>query len=370
LLANSTPSKGSEDADAGLEERSLFDAAVDLEISGATLEPFRFWLAPKDYRSHPEMYGKGINCSAVWNAETRRLQSESLPVFRQPLYRTRDIFEVQFQQMDSSDPVTELSKVEKEMGTFLTNWDSFLASDARKTFTDEEAAACKGDRNNFADELSRFRLGLETLRRDSRLLQAFRLMNRVFGRLASKSAGKVRAWRLFQIGFIVSQLPSLAVRELNNTDDSEYAETLRSALEEVGILWFPTGGGKTEAYLGLIATALLYDRLRGRSRGVCAWMRFPLRMLSLQQLERLARVIAVLNELRAENTELQTGDPFAIGYFVGDNNTPNSISEEDFRKYEQNRALREDKRLLRKCPFCSSSVDVRPLRASWRLAHV
>ena len=125
-------------------------------------------------------------------------------------------------------------------------------------------------------------------------------MSRAFSRLAKASGGKVRAWRLFQIGFIISQMPSLAVRELSPTLNDKYASALRTGLDEVGILWFPTGGGKTEAYLGLIAVALLYDRLRGKNRGVCAWMRFPLRMLSLQQLERLARVIAVLNELRSE----------------------------------------------------------------------
>ena len=56
---------------------------------------------------------------------------------------------------------------------------------------------------------------------------------------------------------------------------------------------------------------------------------------------------------------VNTGDPFAIGYFVGDANTPNSISEDDIKRYEQSRSLREEVRLLRKCPFCGSSVDSR-----------
>lgn len=169
-------------------------------------------------------------------------------------------------------------------------------------------------------------------------------MNRTFFLLAKSSNGKVRAWRLFQLGFIVSQLPSLAVRELPAGEDDEYAQALRGALGEVGILWFPTGGGKTEAYLGLISAALLYDRLRGKSRGLCAWMRFPMRMLSLQQMERLARVIAALNLLRAEVPRLQQGDPFAIGYFVGDSVTPNSMSEADMKRMENNADFREKAR--------------------------
>jgi ATP-dependent helicase YprA (DUF1998 family) len=61
----------------------------------------------------------------------------------------------------------------------------------------------------------------------------------------------------------------------------------------VDVLWFPTGGGKTEAYLGLILIALFYDRLRGKERGVTALLRFPLRMLSVQQLQRILVVVLV-----------------------------------------------------------------------------
>jgi superfamily II DNA or RNA helicase len=93
-------------------------------------------------------------------------------------------------------------------------------------------------------------------------------------------------------------------------------------------------------------------------------------MLSLQQMERLARVIAALNEFRAEEASVAVGDPFAIGYYVGDANTPNSLSDDDMRRYELNKSLREEVRLLRKCPFCGSSVEIKALRQNWRLAHV
>src|SRR5439155_13985232 len=176
--------------------------------------------------------------------------------------------------------------------------------------------------------------------------------------------------RLFQLGFITSHLPSLAVRELPKDRNDPYARALRENLDEVGILWFPTGGGKTEAYLGLIATTLLYDRLRGKTRGVSAWMRFPLRMLSLQQLDRLAQVVAELNRLRAEVPAIQVGDPFAIGYYIGQQGTPNSISEELMVRYERDSALRERAKIIRRCPFCGNVVNIEPRRTDWRLAHV
>lgn len=369
LLANTTP-EGVDVPDSALEERPFFDAALTVEVHGGEVLPFDFWLAPRDYRSDPKLPAKGINCTVLFDQQQGKLQTESLPVFRQPLYRTRETLEVRFEQMDIDDPSGELDRLANEMSTYLQTWDAFLSQDAPSKLSVDGVKACGVDRDEFRAEIEQFKLGIETLRRDSHLRKAFRFMNRVFGRVASKSGGRIRAWRLFQIGFMVSQLPALAVRELPPDLTDSYATALRSKLDEVAVLWFPTGGGKTEAYLGLIAVALLYDRLRGKPRGVSAWMRFPLRMLSLQQMERLARVIAGLNEFRAEEASIAVGDPFAIGYYVGDANTPNSLSEEDMRRYEQNKGLREEVRLLRKCPFCGSAVEIKPLRHNWRLAHV
>ncbi len=371
LLVNTTIERDESVNDPGLQERSLFDAGVVVEIEGGQLQPFDFLLAPKDYRNKPQMAAKGINCTAKWSLSLpNHLESETLPIFKQPLYQTKDALEVRFDALDTPHFLQVLEELANQMDAYLQQWDTFLINEAPMKFKLEEIVACKNDRNEFSSEIERYRLGIDVLRRDKKLAEAFQLMNRAFSSLSKASGGRVRAWRLFQIGFIISQMPSLAVRELPSSLNDEYALTLRAGLDDVGILWFPTGGGKTEAYLGLIAAALLYDRLRGKTRGVCAWMRFPLRMLSLQQLERLARVIAVLNEIRADEPRLRMGDPFAIGYYVGDGVTPNSLSDDDMRRYEQSKDLREEVRLLRKCPFCGTSVEIKPLRASWRLAHV
>lgn len=371
LLANTTSEAGEDVADPKLQERSLLDAGLIVEIEGGVLEPFEFLLAPKDYRSNPLLPAKGINCTANWsNTSPHRLETETLPIFRQPLYRTKEGLDVSFDCLDVDDPIPVLEELAKHMDSYLEEWDRFLKSGEVLGWNQGERDSCKSDREAFAEEVIHFRFGINVLKRDKTLLRAFRLMNRTFTQIGKRGGGKIRAWRLFQIGFIVSQLMCLAVRELGEEEDDEYARNLRAQLEEVGVLWFPTGGGKTEAYLGLIATALLHDRLRGKTRGVSAWMRFPLRMLSLQQLERLARVIAALNELREREPALQVGDPYAIGYYVGDTNTPNSISKDEMARFEQNANLRAEKTLIRKCPFCNSRVEIKPLRTSWRLAHV
>jgi hypothetical protein len=370
LLANTTRAFDPSIQDSGLQERALFDAKLRVTVHGGDLVPFDFLLAPKDYKSNPQMIAKGINCVASLDpAEAATLTTESLPVFKQPLYRTRDTLQIPFTALDVSDPIPELDQVADAMASYLTEWDVFLQTEALAALPASGVEACRRERDEFEREMGRFRLGVEALRDNSRLLAAFRLMNRAFARLGTKSGGRITSWRLFQIGFIVSQMPALAVREIPSSRNDTFAATLRSMLQEVGILWFPTGGGKTEAYLGLIACAVLFDRLRGKLLGITAWMRFPLRMLSLQQLQRLGRVIAVLNELRAENPEIAVGDPFAMGYYVGDGNTPNRISEDEMRNLEQKPALREDLKLLRKCPHCGEAVTVETRRADWRLAH-
>jgi len=371
LLANTTASFEKDVADPGLQERSLFDACLTVDIEGGALQPFDFLLAPNNYRNKPRMPAKGINCTAAWREDSPgRLETETLPIYRQPLYRTRDELEVRFDSLSTPEAITQLEALARAMEGYLKSWDNFLASTDSSKFTQPERLACQRDRDAFAREIADFRLGMEALKRDDHLLDAFQLMNQTFAELAQASSGRIRAWRLFQIGFIVSQLPALAIRELAADADDAYAHELRQVFPDVGILWFPTGGGKTEAYLGLIAAALLYDRLRGKLRGLTAWMRFPLRMLSLQQLERLARVIASLNMLRSSESRLRVGDPFAMGYYVGEGATPNSLTEEEFKRYEESNERREDARRLRKCPFCGSAVEIKPIRQSWRLAHV
>jgi hypothetical protein len=369
LLVNGTPDGYRAKVDAGLEERSLFDSGIQIEAKDGDIVPFDFLLAPKDYRANPQMPAKGLNCVAVLTSPNS-LATETLPVYKQPYYRTRDSLQVDFNTLSGMAAIAELDRISREMDSYVGSWDAFLKTEATIRFSPDEVTACTADRNAFADEVGAFRLGLDVLRRDPRLLDAFQLMNQAFARLAKRGAGRVKAWRLFQIGFICSQLACLAVRELPKGADDEYAMKLRESLDEVGILWFPTGGGKTEAYLGLISVAVLYDRLRGKTRGVTAWMRFPLRMLSLQQLDRLARVIAVLNELRSEVPRLSVGDPFAIGYYVGDTNTPNRVDESTMHAYQANANLRESLRLIRKCPFCDQRVEIQTDATSWRLAHV
>jgi Helicase conserved C-terminal domain len=376
-LVNATPSiPRVERARAQLEECALFDCGFSVEVDECELVPFEFQGTAKDYRYNRLFPAIGSNCIALAVEESGRqkLYTETVPLYKQLWYRTRNDFPVAFADLDdhsTSKPVEKLRELGDHMNTYLAEWDEYLLAQALTELDPEQRKACFEDRQNFAGEVARFKLGVEVLQKDTNLLRAFRLMNRVFRENGEQRTPPIASWRLFQLAFMVIQLPTLAAREYDLESGEEYAQTLKTALQQVDVLWFPTGGGKTEAYLGLITTALFYDRLRGKSRGVSAWMRFPLRMLSLQQLERLARVVARAEMIRASERDLRSlsGDPFAIGYYVGSSNTPNRIREADLPTGSASERNWERQQIIRYCPFCGGNIGMKFDRKQWRLIH-
>ncbi|WP_202619352.1 hypothetical protein [Ornithinimicrobium cavernae] len=156
-------------------------------------------------------------------------------------------------------------------------------------------------------------------------------------------------WRAFQIAFILASLPELV-------DSSHPRRKL------VDLIFFPTGGGKTEAYLGASAISLLSRRLRNPDdAGTDTLMRYTLRLLTAQQFLRASSLICVLEDLRSRSeTELGTA-PFGIGVWLGNDSTPNNWSSAE-------RSLRQLRRdyyasnqfLLLKCPWCGTRMG--PIR--------
>jgi hypothetical protein len=142
----------------------------------------------------------------------------------------------------------------------------------------------------------------------------------------------------------------------------------------VDIVWFATGGGKSEAYLGLMLVTLFYARRTGTTAGTLAWARFPLRLLSLQQTERFGEVVAIAEQIRRADPATAAGEPFSVGYFVGSGNTPNkfygatsSFAQED----PQDSRVAERCRVLDFCPTCSGNgaMGARDVQVAVRAAH-
>ena len=211
--------------------------------------------------------------------------------------------------------------------------------------------------------------GIALLRADSDALDAFRVANRAVSRaLKQRLAIDKPRWRPFQLAFLLLNLPGVA-------DPGAPERTI------VDLLFFPTGGGKTEAYLGLSAFTMVLRRLHHRGAGghagagVSVIMRYTLRLLTLDQLVRAAGLVCAL-ELERADAGSRYGDwPFEIGLWVGKAVTPNILGRKSDNRSDSARArVRRFKAdptgnpspiPLENCPWCATkfapdSFDLQP----------
>lgn len=229
---------------------------------------------------------------------------------------------------------------------------------------------------------TRLEEGIAVLAGNDKALAAFRFANRAMasqrirsmyalsqrrneGRpLSDFDQRKNRSWRPFQLAFILLSIPSLA-----NPAHKDRTAPLEAFAD---LLWFPTGGGKTEAYLGVAAFAMSIRRLQGNlggvdgSRGLTVIMRYTLRLLTLQQFQRASTLICAMELLRQEaerSGDLSWGrEPFTIGLWVGNKVTPGSTAEssqviQDIRNPEKFDAGGTSPAQLTSCPWCGCEVS-------------
>ncbi|MEW2811916.1 helicase-related protein [Streptomyces massasporeus] len=152
-------------------------------------------------------------------------------------------------------------------------------------------------------------------------------------------------WRAFQVAFVLASLPELI----------DPAHAKRSVVD---LIFFPTGGGKTEAYLGASAISLIARRLRNPAdAGTDTLMRYTLRLLTAQQFLRASSLICVLEDMRSENGEELGKAPFGIGVWLGGDSTPNTWkSAEASLKKLRSDSNAPNRFLLLKCPWCGTKM--------------
>jgi hypothetical protein len=208
----------------------------------------------------------------------------------------------------------------------------------------------------------RMESGIARLREDPVVLKAFRLANEAMASQRARTAWMRSRhsggpdlndgrWRPFQIGFLLLCLDGIADK---NHDDRKIAD----------LLWFPTGGGKTEAYLGLIALTTFLRRLRKgvRGGGVTVLMRYTLRLLTLQQFERAATLVCAMELMRDGASGRLGHEPISIGMWVGRAATPNTLADaqESLDLLRGKKKLQEKNPVqLRSCPWCGTPLDYR-----------
>jgi hypothetical protein len=156
-------------------------------------------------------------------------------------------------------------------------------------------------------------------------------------------------WRAFQIAFVLASLPELVNPE-------------HKRRQLVDLIFFPTGGGKTEAYLGAAAISLIARRLRNKEDvGTDTLMRYTLRLLTAQQFLRASSLICVLEDIRSKNEEELGTTPFSIGVWLGGSSTPNTwkAAEKSLNELRSNYTA-SNQFLLLKCPWCGTKMG--PIR--------
>lgn len=223
--------------------------------------------------------------------------------------------------------------------------------------------------------LERLQEGIHTLATNDQALAAFQFANRAMASqrvhstytlakrrgdtsdISAFNVRKNRSWRPFQLAFILLSIPALA-----NPAHKDRTQPLEAFAD---LLWFPTGGGKTEAYLGVAAFTMGIRRLQGNmggqdgGRGLAVIMRYTLRLLTLQQFQRATALICAMEVLRRNDPATWGTEPFTIGLWVGQRVTPNS-TEESHVAIEKERdgkyGTGSTPAQLTTCPWCGSEI--------------
>ncbi|MGQ9609676.1 MAG: helicase-related protein [bacterium] len=333
-------------------DSTFFECKLEAELVNAVFQPYVLDYLRDDYKYDGNIDANGINCCAV-KKKPNVISCEHIPIFRQRRHKSTAVIQPSFKEL-AKDPIPVLQQIEKAMTEYLNHL-SAMYNDKSSHLTEKGKNQFEQDINDFKRDAVRFRQGVACLETDDDLgramLDAFKMMNEAF----ASSSKEFTSWRLFQIVFITMMVPEIAaVHKPNIPNFRDY----------VDVVYFPTGGGKTEAYLGVVVLQMFFDRLIGKKFGVSAVTRFPLRLLSIQQLQRIGEIFAQAEKIRRKHNIIGKDDcaPFSTGYFVGEGNTPNRVYKVN-TPYDKVDLLtpineggpeKERYRIITQCPFCGS----------------
>lgn len=355
---------------------------------------------------HKKIYGTGLGTSVDWEIDDNgkgsiwndffpitEVPSMSFSLPKNDLLGDGELSMKYLSDLDSSDRETKLKSM-RSLVDLYRQWVEDLEKTAAKLDARYVSAAAKNVQECKC-AYQRMYAGIETLRSNDNAYRAFLLANRAMfmqrihiamqSEMAQANADRYPGdeeisdrlcgmdysresdvscrWRPFQIAFLLMDINSIA-------DDRSPERSI------VDLIWFPTGGGKTEAYLGLTAFTIFYRKLEHpkQSAGTAVVMRYTLRLLAAQQFTRAATLICACEYIR-QDCALKCHrypayplgkDPITIGLWIGGTHIPNKNEDADFhldklRKvsnyyYVRNEKERHNKFQVLKCPWCGTKM--------------
>lgn len=412
LLNNSNhPSNKYSNSNENLNRKCLFQTNISIE--NISLKPYKSQseLHPFDEEQNEinfiyrdiKSYGIGHNCSAQWNDSLKpnSIQTTFMPeriVYGMKNDFSKEDFPNDFDALNKCLEVKQLSHFnydKKEIITslklFVSLYEKWIATQqtSANSFSDEDKKIAKNLVNRQEENHRRLIRGIGILEKDEigKSFHCFQLANTAmfiqmiisndkrFGNKERHLVDEVEKadynslkffedyndwkfinpdkpepprYRPFQLAFLLLSIEGIIDE---NSDDRN---------KIVDLIWFPTGGGKTEAYLAVAAFTILWRRLSNdseTSKGTSILMRYTLRLLTSQQFERASRLILALEFLRRNFEDKLHKEKISIGLWVGEGASPNYIQDankivEDatgnFEKADQYTSRLQ----LTACPWC------------------
>ncbi|MBD3215245.1 MAG: hypothetical protein GF311_21740 [Candidatus Lokiarchaeota archaeon] len=329
-------------------EGFLFNCRLEMNLNSNKLIPFEYKHSYEEYNYVENEYLRTLNCHAKYLEEENLIITKPYGLFYQQkkVPRTEiDGIKAKFEYLKSS-----LETLDTLLEKLTSQYKKFTTHEVYKNENHPHHHQFVEETKNFKRIIKRYSEGIEILNSNINARRAFFLMNQVF-----ETVSEFNSWRLFQIVFIVMMLPDIV--------------DLKSNRDIADILHVDTGGGKSEAYFGIVVFLLFWDRLRGKTFGISAITKFPLRMLSIQQLQRIAKIIMIAENVRKKE-EIE-GEVFSVGYYVG-------ITEEFPRyNYDVIQNIKKSKKngkkikglLMDICPLCGANVNLDIIKDKQEIIH-
>lgn len=381
------------------------DYSKTVDISRLSLEEQSFYMQYRNKRSY--VTGMGVSSYAeIDEFGNGTIESEYFPAYEVPQMDfsindsylvDNDAFKMKylsdFNESSKFDKIKKLQSIvnayEKWINELVDkqNENDLLSNGLFKEVATNNINACR-------DSLNRMKNGINILENDELVWSSFELANRAMfmqrAHLKIQNKYKDRepnsdevseflenidyreidniiedyyTWRPFQIAFLLMSIDSIV------NDESIDREI-------VDLIWFPTGGGKTEAYLGLTAFTIFFRKLKypDESNGTAIIMRYTLRLLTAQQFTRASTLICACEYIRKDSMSKKPkyksyplgSEPISIGLWIGGDHTPNTISEAknylnkltgDVKVSSlKNKLEKYNKFQVLKCPWCGESL--------------